>query len=97
MATVAPQCTYTNATTLSITAGGTAQSVFAANALRRGLQIQNTSDTGMYIRYDGTSATTITSMYLAPGVGIDFAACPVGAVSIICATTGKTFFASEGV
>lgn len=82
----------------TITTGGVAQQVMAANAHRRYLFIQNISDTAMWFDIGATAVASQPSTYLAPGVAFMWAVgyIPTGAVSIICATTGKGFTAKEG-
>ena len=77
----------------SITTGGAAQNVAAANAARRGLDFQNTSDTEMRVTENGTAATATTG-YLVAGGG-RFSARTNRVISVFCATTGKTFAATE--
>jgi hypothetical protein len=84
--------TYAGST---ITAGGTAQTLFAAGVIAHGCDIQNTSAGGEYLRFDGNNASA-TSLYLAPGGG--YYECPITGlpttlVSIFGATTGQTFAA----
>lgn len=82
----------------TITSGGTAQTVMAANPTRSFLLVQNVSDTNMWINFDATAAATQPSILLAPSGGAILcdAKVPLGSVSIICATTGKAFTAKEG-
>jgi len=79
----------------SITAGGTAQNVYTADQVpRSGFEFYNTSDTVMYLDFD-TAATTTKgipvaaggSYYLPGNAGV----VPTGRLSVLCATTGKTF------
>jgi hypothetical protein len=79
----------------SIDAGGTAQDVYTAEQQPRyGFEFYNTSDTAMYLDWD-TDATAANgvpvpaggSFYL-PGPG---GVVPHGRMSVLCATTGKTF------
>ena len=81
----------------SITSGGTAQQLMAANATRRGWYIQNNSDTVMWVSDVGTAAATQPSLKLLPDAYYEPPAGGVdnGAISIFCATTGKTFTARE--
>lgn len=81
----------------TITTGGTAQQLMAANATRRGWYIQNNSDTVMWVSDVGTAAATQPSLKLLPDAyyeppqsGVDS-----GAISLFCATTGKTFTSRE--
>ena len=77
----------------SITTGGTSQVVAAANATRKALLFQNTSDTDMWVNEHGSAAAVGTGWKVGPGVGV-----PISTnkqVSVFCATTGKTFAATE--
>lgn len=79
----------------SITAGGTAQDIYSAEQKPRlGFEFFNTSDTVMYLDF-GTAATTTKGIpvpaggsYYLPGSG---GVVPSGRLSVLCATTGKTF------
>ena len=79
----------------SIAAGGTAQDVYtAAQRPRLGLEFYNTSDTVMYLDFD-VAATTSRGIPVAAGQayyrpGQD-GVVPTGRLSVLCATTGKTF------
>lgn len=77
----------------SITTGGTAQDVAPANAARQGLTIQNTSDTPMRVTENGADATSATGYLLAAGAALNVSTNK--RVSIFCATTGKSFAATE--
>jgi hypothetical protein len=77
----------------SITDGGTAQDIFAANdSPRYYLHFHNISDTAMWLRF-GADAVADKGFYLAPGMvfetqsGVMFG----GKLSVLCATTGKKF------
>jgi hypothetical protein len=79
----------------SIAAGGTAQDIYTAEQKPRlGFEFYNTSDTVMYLDF-GTLATTTKGIpvqagqsYYMPGpAGV----IPSGRLSVLCATTGKTF------
>jgi hypothetical protein len=83
----------------TITTGSTAQMLMAANAARRGLEIQNThASADMYINEMGATAVIggssikipASALYVADAHGV-----PVTAVSIICATATATFAARE--
>jgi len=81
----------------TITAGGTAQSLFTAIVARRGLWVQNLSTGDLWISDAGTAAAAQPSLripagalYEAPLNGV-----PTGAVSIFGATTGQAFAARE--
>lgn len=78
----------------SITTGGVAQTVATANANRRGLTFQNTSDTEMRVTESGAAATATTGYLVAAGGGM-FRASTNRAISVFCATTGKTFAGTE--
>ena len=74
------------------TSTGAAQQVAAANANRRALLIQNTSDTEMRVSLNG--AASATKGYIIDPKGA-FNVPTSGAVSLFCAATGKTFEATE--
>lgn len=88
------------ASTQSITTGGTHQQVFASNASRKFLLIQNISDTDMYVGLGfNPSNTTPAGLLLAKsGGGVVFESnyIPTSEVRIVCATSGKRFVALEG-
>lgn len=93
----------------SITSGGTVQELMPANGNRKGWQVQNTSDTDMYISEvsDAIAAASTpavtgpSSFLLAPGamyreyMAFDDDQVSTGRISIVGATTGKTFAARE--
>ena len=85
---------------LSITTGGTAQTLFAANPNRKWLVFTNTSDEAQYVRVGDTSAADGVGIYCAPsGGGFIFdqpGRVPLGKITVIGATTGKKFYAYEG-
>lgn len=73
------------------TSTGAAQTMVAANASRRLLVIQNTSDTDFWVNEIGTAAVGV-GLLLAPGKVLaweDFSA-PQTAISVFCGTAGKT-------
>ena len=83
---------YTDASS-TITTGGTAQTILAANTDRTGISFQNTSDTDMYLNTTGI-ATEGAGSYLIKAGGTyvtDYGAKDSQAVSLLCATTGKAF------
>jgi len=83
---------YTDASS-TITTGGTAQTILAANSARTGISFQNISDTDMYLNTTGT-ATAGAGSYLIKAGGTyvtDYGAKDSQAVSLLCATTGKAF------
>jgi hypothetical protein len=77
----------------SITLGGTAQTLFAANSSRMGWSIQNTSNLDLYVNDLGTA--TITSYRITPGSEYNPASVNSSLISILGATTGQTFVARE--
>lgn len=81
----------------TITAGGTAQTLMAANAARRGWSLMNVSAGDLWFYELGAATTTQPSikveagaLYESPRFGV-----PSGAISIIGATTGQAFSARE--
>ena len=89
--------TKTNASG-TITTGGTAQQLLAANSSRHGWSIQNLSSYNLWFNEMGSTAVqSQPSMMLAPG---DYYESPNGgatttAISIIGSTTGQAFAARE--
>jgi uncharacterized protein (DUF2345 family) len=77
----------------SITTGGTAQDVAAANTSRIGMTFQNTSDTVMSLTESGVTATATNGYSIAAGQAINISTS--NRISVFCATTGKTFAATE--
>lgn len=86
--------TYTSLGT-TITLGGTAQQVAAANASRRYFAFYNDSDTTMRINPDGTASAT-AGIPFPPGAVWEPVPPPLNAVSVFCLTTGKRFQAYQG-
>lgn len=88
----------TEASTKTITTGGTDQQVFAANANRKFLLIQNVSDTDMNlgIGYNPTASTGIFLAKSGSGIVFESGFIPTQEIRILCATTGKAFVALEG-
>lgn len=79
----------------NITSGGTAQTLAAANPHRRALTGQNISTGDLWINEaGGTAAADTTGSYKVPA-GATFSATSHLAVSIIGATTGQKFTATE--
>jgi hypothetical protein len=81
----------------TVTLGGTAQTLAAANASRRGFSIQNTSAGDLWFSTEATAVALSPSfkippnaLYEEPAHGVDG-----GAISIIGATTGQAFSARE--
>lgn len=97
---VAPSASAsTEASTMTITTGGTAQSVFASNTARQFLAIENNSDTDMVFRLGASNATaTVGFLCKANGGALAFSGphVPSDAVTVFCATTGKAFYAVQG-
>jgi hypothetical protein len=89
----------TAASTQSITTGGTHQQVFATNASRKFLLVQNLSDTDMYlgIGFNPSNTTPDGILLSKSGGGIVFESSyiPTQEIRIVCATTGKRFEALE--
>jgi len=81
----------------TITAGGTAQQLMAANANRRGYSVQNQSTGDLYINAMTTATIDYHSLKIPAGSLYESPPTHVGpgAVSIIGATTGAAFFARE--
>lgn len=82
----------------SITAGGTAQQLMAANATRSGWQIWNLSNGDLWVNENGSTAVlNQPSFKLPPGSYYENSSggVAVTAVSIIGATTGQTFASRE--
>lgn len=82
----------------TITSGGNAQSLMAANPSRKGFWVQNNSAEDLWIRDTGTAAAaTQPSLKIVAGALYEtpITGCPTGAVSIFGATTGQAFTARE--
>jgi hypothetical protein len=83
----------------AITLGGTAQSLMAANAARKGWSFQNKSSADMYFNDLGgtASATANNATYLPAGAYYESepGGASVQAISIFCATTNASFAAKE--
>lgn len=83
----------------TITLGATAQNAAPVNATRNYLLFQNTSDTDMWVNVAGTAAVGAGVLCAASqnaGVIYDGNFIPTNALSVYCATTGKTFTCQEG-
>lgn len=81
----------------TITAGGTSQVVFAANASRRYLLIQNNSDQDMWVNFGIAAVVSQPSVKVAANGGFfEPLVVPASSVTIIGATTGKAFTAKQG-
>lgn len=79
----------------SITTGGTAQQLAAANSARKSLTIQNISDVDMWVNEIGGTAAADTAGSWKVTAGSAFAVSTNRAISIVAATTGKKFTATE--
>jgi hypothetical protein len=90
------QATYTDKSG-TVTSGGAAQVLMAANTARRGFLIQNNSTADLWISSVGTAAATQPSLWLPAGSYYEppETGVPTTAVSIFGATTGQTFTARE--
>lgn len=86
---------FTSAAMQTITAGATAQTVFAANSSREYLIVINTSDTIMYLEVTGSAATATSIPLAANGGFYEPLVAPTSLISILCATTGKAFVAKQ--
>ena len=81
----------------TITSGGSAQTLMAANAARTGFYIQNSSVADLWINATGTASAGGSSLRLRPGDLYENPAfaVPTTAISIFGATTGQAFAARE--
>lgn len=79
----------------SITAGGTAQTLAAANTSRRSLQGQNISTADLWINEIGGTAAVDTAGSYKIIANATFAISTTRAISIIGATTGQKWTATE--
>lgn len=79
----------------SITTGGTAQALAAANTSRRGLVGQNISSADLWVNETGGTAAAATagSYRVAPDASFEISTNQ--AVSVVGATTGQKFTATE--
>lgn len=83
----------------SVTSGGAAQTIAAANPQRVGFFIQNVSDTDCWIDFGVTAVADAPSIKVAMGTSYSTPvnAQPKGHISLIGATTAKKFTAKEWV
>lgn len=81
----------------TITSGGVAQTLAAANASRLGFWIQNQSTGDLWLSSIGTASASQPSLWLPPGAYYEFPlnGVPTTAISIFGATTGQAFAARE--
>jgi hypothetical protein len=77
----------------TITSGGAAQTLSAANANRRGAYILNLSSGDLWVSDVGTAAATQPSVRIPAGSLYEFPYAPAAAISIFGATTGQAFSA----
>ena len=86
------------ASTKTITTGGTHQQVFASKANRKFLLVQNVSDTDMNlgIGYNPSATTGIFLGKNGSGIVFESSFIPTQEIRILCASTGKAFVALEG-
>jgi hypothetical protein len=81
-----------NIVNATITTANTSQEVIPASLGRVFIEIQNTSDTAMWMNW-GTAAATDVGTFLAPGATYRTSPgfCPTNNLNIVCATAGKKF------
>lgn len=82
----------------TIATGGTAQTVFAANANRRYLLVQNNSSGALWVNFTTTAVESQPSVQLAANGGsivMETGFVSTEAISIIGATTGQAFTAKQ--
>lgn len=79
----------------TITTGGTAQQLTAANDSRLGWSIQNTSATDLWVSDVGTASAGGTSYKVPAGTSFTPPAVALGVISIFGATTAQSFAARE--
>ncbi len=91
--------TFSDAGTLTITLGGTSQTLFSADEGRVYLVVQNHSSAALWLNFEGAAATQASpSIKLGVDKTLFFegVACPTSAVTIIGPTTGQSFTAKAG-
>jgi len=81
----------------SITLGGTAQELAAANTSRSYLFVMNIAGEDLWVNFGAVAVADQPSIRLYPGEAYENPPhwCPTGSVSIIGATTGSKFVAKE--
>ena len=81
----------------TVTAGGTAQVLMAANSGRSGFWLQNVSTADLWISEVGTAAAAQPSLKVIPGALYEspLSGCPATAISIFGATTAQAFACRE--
>jgi len=87
---VSTRSTPTSASS-TITTGGEAQVLLAANANRQGIEFYNNSVGSLWINVTGTATEAGGSIEVRSGGYWSPSVCPVTAISIIGATTGQAF------
>ncbi len=82
----------------TITLGGTAQTAVAINTSRKYLVIQNTSDTDLWFNFTTTATADQPSFKLIPSASFVMESSFISTelISVIGATTGKSFTIKEG-
>lgn len=93
---IGTQVTYTDRSG-TVTLGGSAQTIMASNASRRGFIVQNQSSGDLWISSLGAAAATQPSIWLPAGAYYEppFTGVPTAAISLFGATTGQAFAARE--
>ena len=81
----------------TVATGGVAQTLMAANTVRRGFWVQNVSTSDLYINDQGDAAATGASLKIPSGALYECPshAVPTSAISIYGATTAQAFAARE--
>ena len=95
--TVIARTVYPKTISGTITAGGTAQALAAANPSRIGFWVQNHSAGDLWVSEIGTAAAAQPSIRIATLATYEspITGCPGGALSIFGATTAQAFSARE--
>lgn len=81
----------------TLTAGGTAQDIVAANKNRQWLLFQNVSNEDMWLNFGAVAVAGQPSIKIVAGGSYENPPhfCPTGRISVIGATTGKAFTCKE--
>ena len=91
--------TFSDASALTITLGGTSQTLFPADEGRVYFVVQNHSSASLWVEFEGEAAVQASpSIVIGVGVGMVFEgfACPSSEITIIGPTTGQSFTAKQG-
>ncbi len=91
--------TFNNASALTVTLGGTSQTLFAADEGRVYLVIQNHSAANLWIEFEGVAAVAASPSILIgvdKGMVFEGSSCPISKITIIGPTTGQSFTAKSG-